>query len=165
MTADAVVASAGLIPAGAASVLDCSPAQSIEGTQKSRERFSFSVYLASIVYMNDIVHARLDEHTRKIMRRLQRRHGWSDSDIVRNGIRAPGDAELKPGQRTRRIVGLGKFATGIKDLGSNKKHLRDFGQGVAAPVLEHPRAVYRRLLHQRDRDESQRVIDSNYRGN
>jgi hypothetical protein len=78
--------------------------------------------------MNDIVHARLDEHTRKIMRRLQRRHGWSDSDIVRNGIRALGDAELKPGQRTRRIVGLGKFATGIKDLGSNKEHLRDFGR-------------------------------------
>jgi hypothetical protein len=78
--------------------------------------------------MNDIVHARLDDHTRKIMRRLQRRHGWSESDIVRNGIRALGDADLPTGQRTWRVVGIGKFASGIKDLGSNDKHLRDFGR-------------------------------------
>lgn len=78
--------------------------------------------------MNKIVHARLDDHTRKIMRRLQRHHGWSDSDIVRNGIRALGDAELPPQQRTKRIVGLGKFASGIRDLGSNKEHLRNFGR-------------------------------------
>lgn len=78
--------------------------------------------------MNAIVHARLDEHTRKIMRRLQRRHGWSDSEIVRNGIRALGDAELPPGQRAGRIVGLGKFASGIEDLGSDGKHLDDFGR-------------------------------------
>lgn len=78
--------------------------------------------------MNKIVHARLDDHTRKIMRRLQRRYGWSDSDIVRNGIRALGDAELPPEQRTKRIVGLGKFASGIDDLGSNDEHLRDFGR-------------------------------------
>jgi hypothetical protein len=78
--------------------------------------------------MNDIVHARLDEQTRKIMRRLQRRHGWSESDIVRNGIRALGDAEPPAGQRTRRIVGVGKFASGMDDLGSNGEHLRDFGR-------------------------------------
>jgi len=78
--------------------------------------------------MNEIVHARLDDHTRKIMRRLQRRHGWSESDIVRHGIRALGDTELPPDQRSKRIVGLGKFASGIRDLGSNKAHLRDFGR-------------------------------------
>jgi len=78
--------------------------------------------------MNEIVHARLDDHTRKIMRRLQRRHGWSESDIVRHGIRALGDTELPPDQRSKRIVGLGKFASGIRDLGSNKEHLRDFGR-------------------------------------
>jgi len=78
--------------------------------------------------MNEIVHARLDDDTRKIMRRLQRRYGWSDSDIVRNGIRALGDAELPPAQRSKRIVGLGKFASGIHDLGSNDEHLRDFGR-------------------------------------
>ena len=78
--------------------------------------------------MSDIIHARLDDHTRQIMRRLQRRHGWSDSDIVRQGIRALGDTDLPQGQRGKRIVGLGKFASGISDLGSNDKHLDDFGQ-------------------------------------
>lgn len=78
--------------------------------------------------MSNIVHARLDDHTRKIMRQLQRRHGWSDSDIVRAGIRALGDTELPPGQRVKRIIGLGKFTSGIADLGSNDKHLRDFGR-------------------------------------
>ena len=78
--------------------------------------------------MNEIVHARLDEHTRKIMRQLQRRYGWSDSDIVRNGIRALGERELSSAERTRRIEGLGEFASGIDDLGSNAGHLRDFGR-------------------------------------
>ena len=78
--------------------------------------------------MSDIVHARLDAHTRRILRRLQRRHGWSDSDVVRKGIRALGDTELPPAQRSKRIVGLGKFASGVDDLGSNDEHLRDFGR-------------------------------------
>ena len=78
--------------------------------------------------MNEIVHARLDEQTRKIMRRLQRRYGWSDSDIVRNGIRALGEKELSPAERTRRIEGLGEFASGVDDLGSDARHLHDFGR-------------------------------------
>lgn len=86
------------------------------------------VYFATIVYMNDIVHARLDAHTRQIMRRLQRRHGWSDSEIIRHGIRVLGDSDLPPVQRRSRIVGLGKFSSGITDLGSNHKHLHDFGR-------------------------------------
>ena len=78
--------------------------------------------------MNKIVHARLDEHTRKIMRRLQRRYGWSDSDIVRNGIRALGEKELSAAERTQRIEGVGEFASGVDDLGSDARHLRDFGR-------------------------------------
>ena len=78
--------------------------------------------------MKEVVHARLDEHTRKIVRRLQRRYGWSDSDIVRNGIRALGERELSPKERARRIDGLGEFASGVDDLGSNARHLRDFGK-------------------------------------
>lgn len=91
-------------------------------------QFDLFVYLVIVVDMNDIVHARIDTHTRQIMRRLQRRHGWSDSDIVRHGIRALGDTELPPGQRSKQIFGLGRFASGIKDLGNNDKHLRNFGR-------------------------------------
>lgn len=78
--------------------------------------------------MSDIVHARLDEATRQIMRRLQLRYGWSDSDVVRRGVRALGEMELPAEQRGRRIVGLGEYASGIPDLGSNKEHLRGFGR-------------------------------------
>ncbi len=30
-------------------------------------------------------------------------------------------------RRNRTIVGLGKFSSGIEDLGANKKHLEGFG--------------------------------------
>jgi len=94
----------------------------------TRVQIDLLVYFVNIVYMNDIVHARLDSHTRRIMRQLKRHHGWSDSDIVRQAIRALGDTDLPPGQRNIRIIGLGKFASGITDLGSNDKHLHDFGR-------------------------------------
>ena len=78
--------------------------------------------------MSDIIHARLDARTRQIMQRLRRTHGWSDSEIVRQGIRALGEVELPPQERRDRIVGLGRFASGLPDLGSNKDRLRDFGR-------------------------------------
>lgn len=86
------------------------------------------VYTAIIVYMKDIVHARLDPRTRQIMRRLQRLRGWSDSEIVRRGISALGAIDLPAEERGTRIVGLGKFESGVADLGSNPRHLHDFGR-------------------------------------
>lgn len=35
--------------------------------------------------------------------------------------------ELPTGERSQRIIGLGEFASGIDDLGSNKEHLDGFG--------------------------------------
>lgn len=85
--------------------------------------------MSSIVYgMADIVHARLDAHTRQIMRQLKRRYGWTDSEVVRQGIRALSESESTPPDRRDQIVGLGKFESGIADLGSNKDHLRRFGR-------------------------------------
>ena len=78
--------------------------------------------------MTDIVHARLDETTRKILQRLKRRYGWSDSEAVRQGIRALNKPESTPRDRSKQIVGLGKFESGVPDLGSNKNYLRDFGR-------------------------------------
>jgi len=78
--------------------------------------------------MTDIVHARLDDDTRKILRRLKRRYGWSDSEVVRKGIRALAETESKPKDRCNQVVGLGEFESGTSDLGSNKAHLRHFGR-------------------------------------
>lgn len=62
------------------------------------------------------------------MQQLKRRHGWSDSELVRNAIRALGDLDLSPQQRRERIVGLGRFASNVPDLGSDSRHLRGFGR-------------------------------------
>lgn len=76
--------------------------------------------------MASIIHARLDDDTDSLRTALQKQLGWSDSQIVREGIKSLSLLVRKQGKRN--IVGLGKFASGIKDLGSNKKHLRDFGK-------------------------------------
>jgi hypothetical protein len=45
---------------------------------------------------------------------------------VREGLRLLAACRVGNGSRT--IIGQGKFESGISDLGSNKKHLRDFGR-------------------------------------
>ena len=76
--------------------------------------------------MGSSIQARLDPDSQKALHRLARRLGWSPSKIVREGIRL---LESCYGQSTgERIVGLGKFSSGISDLGSNQGHLKGFGR-------------------------------------
>jgi hypothetical protein len=77
-------------------------------------------------HMANTIQARLDEASRKRLEQLVKRLGWSPSKVVREGLRLL--AACQPGNRPRKIIGLGKFASGIPDLGSNKKHLKDFGR-------------------------------------
>jgi hypothetical protein len=72
------------------------------------------------------VQARLDTETRQTLAQLVRHLGWSQSAVVREGIRLL--AACHRGPIEKRVVGLGKFASGIKDLGSNKRHLKGFGR-------------------------------------
>ncbi len=76
--------------------------------------------------MASVIHARLDDDTASLRDELQKQLGWSDSQIVREGIKSLAALVHKRGQRI--IIGLGKFESGISDLGSNKKHLRGFGK-------------------------------------
>jgi hypothetical protein len=76
--------------------------------------------------MSRIVHARLDAATEKILRQLERRLGWNDSKVVREGIKAL-HSFVSPSKK-RRVVGVGRFSSGIPDLGSNKDHLKGFGR-------------------------------------
>ncbi|HTC87030.1 MAG TPA: CopG family transcriptional regulator [Bryobacteraceae bacterium] len=69
------------------------------------------------------VQVRLDADTEKTLARLVDQLGVSPSIVVREGIRLLAASQPK----TRKIAGLGKFSSGISDLGSNKKHLRGFG--------------------------------------
>jgi len=76
--------------------------------------------------MRSVVQARLNPDSQKALERLAARLGWSQSQIVREGIRL---LESCYGQgRGLRIVGLGKFSSGVRDLGSNKRHLKGFGR-------------------------------------
>ena len=76
--------------------------------------------------MSRIIHARLNVQTERLLRELERRLGWNDSQVVREGIKAL-NVLLVP-KRSRQIVGLGRFRSGIRDLGSNKAHLKGFGR-------------------------------------
>ena len=76
--------------------------------------------------MSRILHVRLDSQTEEIFDQIKRRLGWSNSKIVREGIKALSWL-IDPG-RSRAIVGLGQFYSGIPDLGSNEEHMKGFGR-------------------------------------
>jgi hypothetical protein len=76
--------------------------------------------------MAKILTARLDDETDEILKKLRRRTGLSDSEIVRRGVRSL--AASVPAPRGVPLVGVGRFSSGIRDLGSNKKHLAGFGR-------------------------------------
>ena len=76
--------------------------------------------------MSRIIHARIDVQTEKLLRDLERRLGWNDSKVVREGIKAL-NVLLVP-KRKRKIVGLGRFRSVVSDLGVNPDHLKGFGR-------------------------------------
>ena len=76
--------------------------------------------------MRSTIQARLDERSHKALVELVNQLGWSPSKVVREGLRLL--AVCKAGKGRRQIIGLGRFASGVRDLGSNKKHLRSFGR-------------------------------------
>lgn len=57
---------------------------------------------------------------------LVRELGWSPSQVVREGLRVLEASYLR--RKKRGVIGLGRFSSGVPDLGSNKKHLRGFGR-------------------------------------
>jgi len=76
--------------------------------------------------MRRLVQARLDRRTEQMLLKLRRVTGANDSEIVRRGIAAL--SATIPQTPVQRIRGLGRFASGQPDLGSNKKHLEGFGR-------------------------------------
>ncbi len=72
------------------------------------------------------IQARLDDRSRKRLGALVRELGWTPSRVVREGLRVLEASYLR--RKKRGVIGLGKFVSGVPDLGSSKKHLRDFGR-------------------------------------
>ena len=76
--------------------------------------------------MKPNVRARLDRQSRVALEELVRRLGWSPSRVVREGLRLLAACYGKtPGKR---VIGVGRFASGVPGLGSNRKHLQGYGQ-------------------------------------
>ncbi len=71
-----------------------------------------------------MVHARLDADTEDALRRIRRRTGWRDSEAIRRGLKALAAALPEGGVP---LIGVGRFRSGVNDLGSNKAHLKGFG--------------------------------------
>ena len=72
------------------------------------------------------VQARLDDRSRKRLALLVRKLGWTPSQVVREGLRILEASHVR--KKKQGVIGLGKFRSGVSDLGSNKKHLRGFGR-------------------------------------
>jgi hypothetical protein len=76
--------------------------------------------------MDSVVCARVGPEAKKLLEQLVVRSGWSSSNVVRQALRL--FAGTRSGSGVRKIAGVGKFCSGIPDLGSNKKHLAGFGR-------------------------------------
>jgi hypothetical protein len=72
------------------------------------------------------VQARLDEETQASLEKLVHQLGWSTSEVVREGIRLV-EKHHAPAPR-RKLIGMGRYDSGIADLATNKKHMEDFGK-------------------------------------
>ncbi|MGA2610031.1 MAG: hypothetical protein ABSH01_21535 [Terriglobia bacterium] len=79
-----------------------------------------------MIDMRRTVQARLDRRSQAALERLVHRTGWSPSRVVREGVHLLAACYGFPA--AKRVIGVGRFASGLPDLASNKKHLRGFGQ-------------------------------------
>jgi hypothetical protein len=76
--------------------------------------------------MGTNVQARLDRETQQALEALVRRLDWSPSRVVREGLRLMAACYGNASQT--KVIGVGRFASGIADLGSNKRRLKGFGR-------------------------------------
>lgn len=74
--------------------------------------------------MQEIVQARLDPETAKILDELAGYLNKGRSEIVREAIR---QLAMSTPVRKPSFVGLGQFDSGIPDLATNKKHMKGYG--------------------------------------
>lgn len=75
--------------------------------------------------MKTSVQARLDPESQAALETLTRRLGMSPSEVVRASLRLM--VQQHPAPQKKKFLGIGKFASGIGDLATNKKHMEGFG--------------------------------------
>lgn len=86
--------------------------------------------------MKASVQARLDKETQATLERLVRVHGWSTSRVIREGIRLV-EKHHAP-QPRRKLIGIGKYDSGVSDLATDKSYLDDFGRKSMGSLRRKP---------------------------
>ena len=76
--------------------------------------------------MPRVLQIAIDAETEQVVAALEEKLGWNDARIVREGIHSL--QRLLTSGRKRKIVGIGKIASGRSALASNKAHLAGFGR-------------------------------------
>jgi hypothetical protein len=84
------------------------------------------VLCVTLEFVKATVQARLDRKSQMALERLTKRLGWSPSRVVREGLRLLDACYRRP--LRKKIIGVGRFASGIPDLGSDKRRLQGFGR-------------------------------------
>jgi len=69
--------------------------------------------------------ARLDKKTERMLGRLRKQTGLSDSELARRGLAALAK-ELEDEQPV--LIGLGEHDSGVPDLATNPRHMKGFGE-------------------------------------
>lgn len=79
--------------------------------------------------MKAVIHARLGPDEQELLRELKQVTGWSDSELVRRGLRLV-QRDLAPRRSALDLAGrsAGKFAGGPVGLSTDAKHLEGFGR-------------------------------------
>jgi hypothetical protein len=79
--------------------------------------------------MKAYIHARLGKDEQAVLAELKKSTGQSESDLVRQGLKLV-LKELGRKRSALEVAGhsVGKFKNGPKDLSTNKKHLKGFGE-------------------------------------
>lgn len=80
---------------------------------------------STINRMKASIQARLDEETQAALASVIKRNGWSTSRAVREGLRLL--VQQQNGSAADHMIGIGMFASGVSDMGSNKKYLEGLG--------------------------------------
>ena len=78
--------------------------------------------------MKVYIHARLSPEDRAILEDLKESTGYSESELVRRGLRLVRQDVGRTESALDRAAGsVGKFKRGPKDLSTNSRHLDTFG--------------------------------------
>ena len=70
-------------------------------------------------------HVVLDSDSQRLLERLARDLGWSPSRVMQESLRLLAACHGRP---RRKIAGMGKFRSCVRDLGGSKARFKNFGR-------------------------------------